>query len=133
MNKDRSRGTWTPMEHTADIGFDLSAPTLKDLSETAAIALCDAMIDLDSVAPAQAHVVTVSAPYLEALLVRWLSEMLYLRDAQDLLLCRFDIEEMDEARLTARVWGEPFDAARHAVKTGIKAVTYHQIAVRPFG
>jgi len=66
---------------------------------------------------------------LEDLLVRWLSELLYLYDTQLLLCCTFHCTLLEPTHLTATVAGEPLDPDRHPIDTEIKAVTYHQIAV----
>ena len=73
--------------------------------------------------------VSVSAVDLEDLLVRWLSELLYLYDTQRLLCCTFHCTLLEPTHLTATVAGESLDPERHPIDTEIKAVTYHQIAV----
>jgi SHS2 domain-containing protein len=94
------------------------------------------MVDLDTIRPAAPCAVQARGRGTEELLVRWLSELLYLRDTQDLLFSRFDLKIVEpagpdgEASLTAVAWGETFDPSRHAAKTGIKAVTYHQVEAR---
>src|SRR5262245_59050417 len=77
------------------------------------------------------HTVTLSlsATDVEDLLVRWLSELLYLYDTQRLLCCSFTFATLEPTHLTATVAGEPLDPERHPIDTEIKAVTYHQIAV----
>jgi SHS2 domain-containing protein len=40
------------------------------------------------------------------------------------------VESVGEDGLRARVKGEPFQEGMHVIKTGVKAVTYHQIEVR---
>ena len=49
---------------------------------------------------------------------------------QGLLLKDFSILEINDRHLVAEVRGEPFDSARHSIKTEIKAVTYHEVEVR---
>ena len=72
---------------------------------------------------------SVSATDLEDLLVRWLSELLYLYDTQRLLCCACTFATLEPTHLVATVAGEPLDPERHPIDTEIKAVTYHQIAV----
>ena len=131
MDGDPGSGSWTPVEHTADIGIDITAPSFEELLRTAARALFDLMVDLDTIRPTAPYLVRARGGDTEELLVRWLSELLYLRDTQDLLFCRFDLQDVEPVGLTCVAWGEHFDPSRHAAKTGIKAVTYHQVtAVR---
>jgi SHS2 domain-containing protein len=73
----------------------------------------------------------VEASGLQALVVRWLSELNYIRSTELRLFCRFEIEELTEERLAATVAGEPIDPRRHTVFTEVKAVTYHGLTVEP--
>ena len=63
-------------------------------------------------------------------MVDWLSELLYLHDVENLLFKGFKVESVGEGGLKAKVKGEPFQEGVHVIKTGVKAVTYHQIQVR---
>ena len=66
---------------------------------------------------------------LEDLLVRWLSEILFLQDTGGWLFCRYRLEKVDRRGRIARgvAWGEPVDRTRHLLRSEVKAVTYHQI------
>jgi SHS2 domain-containing protein len=46
------------------------------------------------------------------------------------LLRRFEIRTLKDNLLMATVRGETMDPQRHEIKTGIKAITYHQLYVR---
>jgi SHS2 domain-containing protein len=95
----------------------------------AAWAMFDLMSDATLIRPLQTIPVTVEGSDLEDLLVRWLSELLYLYDTQRFLYSAATFTTLEPTRLAATVQGESFDAARHPIDTEIKAVTYHQIAV----
>ena len=75
--------------------------------------------------------IDVSAWDREALLVRWLTELLYYLDAEEMLFRRFEIDALSDNRLTARAYGERIDRERHALHFGIKAVTRHMLEVAP--
>ena len=66
---------------------------------------------------------------LDRLMVDWLSELLYLHDVEHLLFREFRVESVGEEGLKAVAKGEPFHDGVHRIKTGVKAVTYHQIRV----
>jgi SHS2 domain-containing protein len=123
-------GTWQVFDHTADVGFEVRARTRPELFETAALALFDLITDVSAVEVRAERRVSVEAPDTEELLVRWLSELLFLHDAEGEMFSRFVVSLLTPTHLTARVGGEPFDPARHSVKTEVKAVTYHQVTVR---
>jgi len=123
-------------DHTADIGLEVTAPTLRLLFEHAAFALFDVMLeaapggvpdDLDDLD------VSVAAVDIEELIVRWLAELLYLHDTTGIVPRRFSVTDLSAARLAAKVTCDRYDPRRHHVKTEVKAVTYHQVSVRHEG
>ena len=125
------RPSYFEIEHTADVGFELDAPDLKSAFEQAAAAMFDLVCDLDTVDDGVCRRIRMKArdADLENMMVRWLTELLYVFESEQLLLSHFDIRELESGVIEAGVAGEPFDAAVHAVKTEIKAVTYHDLAV----
>lgn len=117
------------LEHTADAGFRVWAPDLSRLFARAA----GAMFGLMGRAPgpeAGSAEVTLSAPDLEALLVDWLSELLFVFEVRGFVPEPVDIEvDEDAVSLRARVAGP---SAAELVQDGpqVKAVTYHDLQVR---
>jgi SHS2 domain-containing protein len=79
----------------------------------------------------QTRVITLEAPDREALLVDWLNHLLYLFDVEGFLGREFRVISLSPQRLEARARGEIFDPARHPEKTGVKAATYHHLAITP--
>ena len=120
---------YEPLSHTGDMGMLVYGRDMPELFAHAAWAMFDLMSDATLIRPLQTMPVTVEGSDLEDLLVRWLSELLYLYDTQRFLYCAATFTTLEPTRLAATVQGEPFDAARHPIDTEIKAVTYHQIAV----
>ena len=125
------RPSYLEIEHTADIGFELDAPDLKSAFELAAAAMFDLVCDLDTVGDDVCRRVRLKArdADLENMMVRWLTELLYLFESEQLLLSSFDVRRLESDVVEAGVAGEPFDASVHEVKAEIKAVTYHDLAV----
>lgn len=120
---------YEPVSHTGDLGMVAYGQDLPELFAHAAWAMFDLMSDATRIQPRHTVTLSVSATDLEDLLVRWLSELLYLYDTQRVLCCAFTFVTLEPTRLTATVAGEPLDSERHPIDTEIKAVTYHQIAV----
>ena len=60
----------------------------------------------------------------------WLTELLYLHEVQGLLFCDFSVAEVARGIVTGVARGERFNEKRHAIKTIVKAVTYHQLQIR---
>lgn len=133
------------LDHPADVGFIARGKTLEDLFAQAALALCDYGWDLSKVRVRESVAVRVRAATLEDLLFSWLSEILFLTDAEKRVFKEFRVEAVEETKdaqsRTAEprtLWevrgearGERFLKSRHRTHTYIKAVTYHQLAVKP--
>ncbi|HEY3174395.1 MAG TPA: archease [Candidatus Polarisedimenticolia bacterium] len=120
-------------DHTADIGLEVTAPTLEALFETAATALFDLLVETPAAGGAsggEKREIRAAAGSGAELLVRWLSELLYLHDAEGLVLRGFEIVELREDRVTGRAVSERYDPVRHRPRTQIKAVTYHQLLLQ---
>ena len=120
---------YTPLSHTGDLGILVYGSDLPALFAHAAWAMFDVISDVTTIRPLHTTTVDVEAIDLEDLLVRWLSELLYLYDTQRFLSCGATFTVLEPTHLTATVRGEPFDPTHHPIDTELKAVTYHQIAV----
>ncbi|MEW5802170.1 MAG: archease [bacterium] len=122
------------IEHTADIGVKVFGPTMKDLFENAGKAFFDILTEPESIRPSLKKQVIVEnqgqSREWDRLLVAWLSEFLYLFEVEQWLFRECEIQSLQENRLEAVCRGEHYDPDRHEIKTGIKAVTYHQLSVQ---
>ena len=121
---------FAPIDHTADVGYRLFAPTLPELFAVAGQALFDAITDLETIQPTLQKAIAVQASDREALLVAWLAELNYLCLTEFLLFARFEMRALSDTQLRALAHGEKIEAQRHEIKTEIKAVTYHGLYVR---
>jgi SHS2 domain-containing protein len=121
---------YEPLSHTGDLGMLVYGRDVPELFAHAAWAMFDLMSDATLIQPRLTMTIHLEGSDFEDLLVRWLSELLYLYDTQRFLYCTATFSTLEPTRLAATVQGEPFDATRHPIDTEIKAVTYHQIAVK---
>ncbi len=117
------------LEHTADVLVEAWGPTLEAAFEEMARGMFEIMTDTSKVEPKQKIEVHVCGFDLENLLYRWLEELLYYHDSQNLVFSKFVVKRIEkrsdeEICLDAEVWGEPFDRERHEPRTVVKAVTY---------
>jgi SHS2 domain-containing protein len=69
----------------------------------------------------------LEAEAMDLLLAAWLNELLYVFEFRRLVLSEFEVQELGEHRLRARVAGEPLDTARHVMCGGVKAATLHEL------
>ena len=121
------------LDHPADMGLKIWAPSLDSLFAEAALALTESLFDLNSISQEMNIDIQVSASEKELLLYQWLSEVLFLFDADGLIFNRFEILDLFEEgvnwKLSARGLGEEYDPLKHQVKTYVKAVTMHQLKI----
>ena len=118
---------------TADIAFEATGRNLPELFSAAADAAMNVMIDnLDAIQPRETRHIELSNDQVDMLLFVFLQELIYFKDAEQLLLRVREvlIEERDEKYfLKAEAIGEPLDAARHHQRADVKAVTLHGFSV----
>lgn len=122
---------------TSDAAFDVGAPTLEQLFIDAGDATLGVMIEEPAaVAPRQTRLLRAEAESLDLLLFQVLQELVYFKDAEQLLLRlgRVEIREGEDgfaAAVEAR--GEPIDSARHELLRDVKAVTLHRLRLERSG
>ena len=120
------------IEHTADVGIRAWGDTIEEAFEQAALGMFSIIADVSKVDFIGEAEVRVENEEMDGLLVDWLSELLYLFDAERIFLGKFEvnIEERDGRYfLKGRVFGERYDPKKHGMGVEIKAVTYHMLKV----
>lgn len=134
---DAARGSFRFSEDvTSDATFVAEAPTLAALFTAAADALLAVTVERpELVRPLARHEVALDDERLDWLLLRFLNELIYLRDAEGLLL-RVERLALDGAdapgaglRLRATLVGEPLDLTRHTAASEVKAATAYGLRV----
>ena len=125
------RPSFEILEHTADVGIVAHGGSLPELFGNAATGMFAIMAELEGVRQTEERRIEVEARDHEGLMVRWLTELLYYLDAEELLFSRFVVEEVSERHLRARAFGERIDPERHQLHFGVKAVTRHMLEVAP--
>jgi SHS2 domain-containing protein len=118
------------INHTADLGIVVSAPSLERLFESAGMAFFDLVTDIEKVKSAGRFSFSLTAENPEALLVAWLRELLYLFYGKKMAFRRLEVTELSECSLKVTCWGEKVNSKRHVLLTEIKAVTYHELQIK---
>lgn len=114
------------IEHTADWAFRVRGRDLAQLFANAARGLLELQGSAGTGETGVTRDVAVDGMDRETLLVNWLNELLYLQETLHESYSRFDILEISDTHLRARVHGGP-----HRPKGKlIKAVTFHNLMVR---
>lgn len=118
---------------TADVAFEAWGETREELFMASAAALLRTMVDApEQVLRKQDLVLRLEHEELDLLLLSFLQELIFYKDARRLLLHaeRVRIEEQGEGFfLEAMVSGEQIDAGRHRLLVDVKAVTLHRLQV----
>jgi len=122
-------GPWFRLlDHTGDMAILVRAPDLEGLYDGLTRALFEVMMDTTTVETAETVAVGVEdAVDAEDLVVRYLSELLFLHDARGWVFRGAKVERVSDTAIAANALGEPFDPARHVIDRQIKAVTHHHL------
>jgi len=127
------------LDHTADLGIEASGETREEALGWAALGLTHVLTGRPQPQPAtrpdRELVFFVEAPDLPALVVAFLSELLWYFESEDLLWIGGGVEfgKSDDGILRLDVRGNVcvMDAKAHGRGVEVKAVTYHDLAFAP--
>ncbi len=127
MNSTHS--SYQTIDHTADLGIIVKGPDVKSLFILAAQAMIDLMVKGDISKKTAIRDISVKAEDFPDLMVRWLGEILYLFEGENLIVNSIEIKSISPIRLKAKLGLNKFDPENQEILREIKAVTYHQISV----
>jgi SHS2 domain-containing protein len=120
------------LDHTADAGFEVRAPTLGGLFEEALRGLLLVMFERPPERGGDERRVSLAAPDLETLLVRWLNELAYLIQEEGFVPSGGTpgVGESPEGfSLAASLSGTGFDPEAQGWQGEVKSATFHGLAV----
>ena len=121
------------LDHTADVGFELRAPTLEELFEEARRALLMVVFERLPKGGKEEGEIRLSAPDLETLLVRWLNELTHLvQDAGFVPVgAEIRVRKSDGTNpsLEARLAGAPLLLEEYGWQGEIKSATFHGLDI----
>ena len=117
----------------ADLAFRAWGQTVEKTFIAAADATMHAMVeDLATIAPREQRTFELHDEQLDLLLLQFLQELLFYKDAQRLMLRVYEvsINPQDQGfTLQARAAGEALDSVKHALGADVKGVTLHRLQV----
>ena len=123
----KTRIGWEHFPHGADVGVRGFGATPSRAFEQAALALT-AVVTTAQIEPRSRVEVKCAASDLELLFVDWLNAIIYEMAVRNMLFARFAVK-IEGTALTATLWGEPIDVARHAPACEPKGATYTALRV----
>lgn len=115
------------LEHTADVRFRVTGRTLSEAFAEAARAVCETMTP-DCTPAGVVRRVEVESMDTGTLLADFLSELLYLSDAESIAFCSFEVE-IQGNRLSAVCRGEEFRREKHGGGAEIKGISYSGLSI----
>lgn len=118
------------LDHTADLCIRVTGKSFGELLRNAALAMMNQIALRNEVGVSVREIIEVSGETKEELLVRLLSEILYLHETSKLVFKDVRLEMSDETRVAAELSGERYDSSKHELVNDIKAVTYHGLKVK---
>jgi SHS2 domain-containing protein len=117
----------------ADIAFRAWGHDVEETFVAAADAVMNAMVeDLEAIQPQDTRILNVEHEALDLLLFNFLQELVYYKDAEQLLLRVQQLSIADNRQpytLQATAVGERIDPNRHHMRVDVKAVTLHHFAL----
>ncbi len=121
------------LDHTADILFQAEGDSLEELFEQCALAVEDTQVHLDKVEQKKKVAIKGKSKSLENLLFDFLDDLLFYKDAEQLVFSRFEakIEEKKGIyHLNCLAYGEKLKVEKHQPKVDVKAITMHMFEVK---
>jgi len=119
------------LDHPADLKIRAFGKSLPEVFVNMAMAIARKQSPSPAPAEEPGEEIVLESDDLSALLVDWLSEILYRSEINKKVYFDFEIMEFSENpyKIKARIKGAPVEAKN----TDIKAVTYHDLEIKKIG
>ena len=124
-----------PNTATADVAFEASGKTLNEVFSQSCLATSSVMVDLKSINSDSSKEFSKKHKTLEGLLFDVLDEIVYLKDAENLLFSSFSVKVKEgkggapnSAQVIAK--GQKINQKSMALRNDIKAITWHLFSLK---
>jgi SHS2 domain-containing protein len=114
----------------ADVGVLAWGEDLPGCLRQCALGVFNLIVPTAAVEPLEGREVAARGASVEALLVNWLAECLYVHDLEGFVVSDISRPEVTTTGVHALLRGEPVDPARHPRGTVVKAAALHGLEVR---
>ncbi|MBI4721404.1 MAG: archease [Candidatus Stahlbacteria bacterium] len=108
---------------TSDVMFEAYGKTLVELLENAATAMFSVICDIKNVSPLQEIKINISEDSEDAILHRWLCELLTQSDIHNMFFSKFEASINGQYGISGIAQGEPISPKKSG--TVVKGVTYY--------
>jgi SHS2 domain-containing protein len=119
----------------ADSAFEAWGDSLSDVFMAATQAVIEIFVDPHSVCSQWTRVVTMEQTDAESLLFDWLSELVFIKDAEGVVFEEAQVrvtttDDNQLYQLEGSLKGEPINPAQQDLGSDVKAVTKHQFSLK---
>jgi SHS2 domain-containing protein len=128
VSRDAAEG-YEYFDVAADVGVHAWGETLAGCLRQCALGVFDLIVPTRAVVPTETREVAARGGAVEALLVNWLNECLYLHDLEGFVVHDLETPQVTETGIHGVFHGEPVDPGRHPRGTVVKAATFHGLEV----
>lgn len=121
---------------TADTAFEAFGKDLNEVFGNCALAVCSAMVEPKTVSAKIKKILKMQNKDINTLLVDFLNELVYYKDAESLLLSKVKVKIVEKDgmyRLAAEAAGDKIDFHKHKLLADVKAATWHMFELQKKG
>ena len=120
---------WEHFDVEADVGVRAWGPTRAEAFAQAALGVFALIVAPDEVEERESREVRAQGDSLEALLVAWVNECLYVHEIEGFVVRRVVVLGCTDALVNGALHGEAIDTRRHRPGTVVKGATLHRASV----
>jgi len=119
------------LEHTADIGIIAYGKTKRGIFVNSAKGMFEIIAGGNKIIKENFYdKIKLEADNLEGLLFAWLNELLYIGETKLVILNKFEIKDLSNNKIEAKVEGMKINPPSVKIEKEIKAVTYHRLEIK---
>ncbi|MFA5864945.1 MAG: archease [Phycisphaerae bacterium] len=120
------------LEHTADLAIRINAVDAKELFELGATAVYQLIGEpVRAAGESRVYSFSLQANSQEELLHDWLAEALYWFQVRQIVFERYEFEVLRPTHVKVKAEGWKIDVEKSIIHIEIKAVTYHNLHIKP--
>ena len=119
------------LEHATDAIIEVTAPNLSTAFEVAGKSVVETIIDPSKIEEKTMKHLSITGKDLRYLLYNWLEEVIILTITDGFAVKRISvkIENNQEYKIQAELFGEEIDIKKHGFKVEIKSPTFHEMDI----
>ena len=123
------------LEHSTDAIIEVTAPNLTTAFEVAGKSVVETIIDPSKIEEKTMKHLSITGKDLRYLLYNWLEEVIILTITDGFAVKRISvkIENNQEYKIQAELFGEEIDIKKHGFKVEIKSPTFHEMDIHEGG